>query len=246
MTGASRGLGAAAARVAAQMGAHVVISARSATELAQVAAAIEAEGGQVTAVPGDVSVLADCVQMVETAVSHTGRLDALINNAGIIQPIAPIAAADSAAWETLLRINLIGPVQLTRLALPYLRPVKGRIIHVSSGAAVNPVPGWGAYCASKAALNHFSQVLAVEEPDITTLTFRPGVVDTAMQAVIRQEGQTGMPEENYDWFVSLHHEGKLLSPELPARALVALALFAPHAWSGDFVQWDDSRVQTLF
>ncbi len=245
ITGASRGLGAATARIAAQMGAHVILNARSAIELAAVAQEIVETGGRATAVAGDVSIFTDCEKMVQTALAATGRLDALINNAGLIQPIAPIAEADPEGWAALLRVNLLGPVQLTRLALPHLRTSKGRLIHVSSGAAVNPVPGWGAYCASKAALNHFNQVLAAEEPDIITLTFRPGVVDTAMQAVIRQDGQKGMPAGDHGRFVSLHHKGELLPPEKPGRALAALALHAPAAWSGDFVQWDDARVQAL-
>ncbi len=245
ITGASRGLGAATARAAARLGAHVVLSARSAAELEAVAAAIVQEGGQATAVVGDVGNLAHCERMIAATIAATGRLDTLVNNAGIIQPIAPIAAAKASDWEALMRVNLIGPVQLTRLALPHLRASRGRVIHVSSGAAVAPIAGWGAYCASKAALNHFSRVLAVEEPEIVSLTFRPGVVDTAMQAVIRVAGREGMPEAEYGRFVAMHHEGRLLPPELPARALAALALFAPREWSGDFVQWDDARVQVL-
>ncbi len=245
ITGASRGLGAATARAVAQLGAHVVISARSAAELEAVAAAIVQAGDQATAVVGDVGKPDDCERMVAAALAATGRLDALINNAGVIHPIAPIAAAEATDWEALMRVNLLGPVQLTRLALPHLRASRGRVIHVSSGAAVTPIAGWGAYCASKAALNHFSRVLAIEEPEIISLTFRPGVVDTAMQAVIRVEGRKGMPEGEHGRFVSMHHEGRLLPPELPARALAALALFAPREWSGDFVQWDDARVQVL-
>ncbi|MCA9971403.1 MAG: SDR family NAD(P)-dependent oxidoreductase [Anaerolineales bacterium] len=245
ITGASRGLGAAAARQAAALGAHVILNARSADALTAVANAITAAGGRATAVPGDVSLEADCRRLVETAVAATGRLDALVNNAGTIDPIQAIANTDPDAWLHSWQVNVLGPMRLTQLALPHLRASRGRVLHVSSGAAVNAVPGWAAYCTAKAALNHFSRVLAAEEPDVTSISFRPGVVDTTMQAEIRRKGAAGMPTNDHAYFVSLHHEGKLLPPDEPGRALAFLALHAPRSWSGEFVQWDDHRVQQL-
>jgi len=245
ITGASRGLGAAMARIAAEMGAAVVINARSEGALEEVAAEIEQGGGTVLAVPGDVSKQADCAALVERTMARFGRLDALINNAGILEPVNPIAKADPAAWEYNLLVNVLGPMMLIQAAIPHLRERNGRVINVSSGAAVSAVPGWAAYCASKGALNQITRVLAKEEPAITAVAVRPGVVDTEMQAVIRKDGKSGMTEQDHRRFVGYHEGGELLAPEKPARALVALALHAPKEWSGEFLSWDDERVKAI-
>lgn len=252
ITGASRGLGAAAARLAARMGANVVLNARSDEALETVAAEIRQAGrralsspGQTLTAPGDISRREDCRRLVEQALERFGRLDAIVNNAGVIEPIAPVAQVKAQAWEKSFAVNLHGPVWLVQAALPHLRETRGRVINVSSGAAANPIPGWAAYSAAKAALNHFTRSLAIEEQGITAIAFRPGVVDTEMQVAIRSLGASGMPERAYNRFVQLHQKGQLLPPELPGRALAALALYAPPEWSGEFIQWDEERVQAL-
>lgn len=245
ITGASRGLGAAAAQTTAQMRANVVLMARSAADLESVAGQIRAAGGQALVVVGDVRKAADCQQAVEGAVDHFGGLDALVNNAGILEPIAPIAEGDPRAWERNWAVNVLGPVLMTQAALPHLRQGKGRVINVSSGAAVSVVSGWAAYCAAKAALNHFTRVLAEEEPAITALAFRPGVVDTDLQRQIRRQGAHGMPAEVHARFLRYHEEGDLLPPAVPACSLTALALYAPADWSGSFLSWDDEMVLSV-
>ncbi len=245
ITGASRGLGAAIARAAAELGAAVVLNARSAEALEAAAGQIAAAGGTALAVPGDVSRDDDCERLVDAAVSRFGRLDALVNNAGILEPIAPIAEADPQAWQRSWAVNVLGPVLMTRAALPHLRESGGRIVHISSGAANRPVVGWGAYCTTKAALNHLNRVLALEEPTLTTIAVRPGAVDTPMQGVLREKGAAGMTPEEHARFIRRYEEGDLLPPELPGRAIAVLALHAPHEWSGEFLSWDDDAVQAL-
>lgn len=245
ITGASRGLGAAVAQTTAQMKANVVLMARSAGDLESVAGAIRTAGGQALVVVGDVRQAADCQQAVEEAVTHFGRLDALVNNAGILEPISPIAEGDPRAWEKNWAVNVLGPVMMTQAGLPHLRQGKGRVINVSSGAAVSVVSGWAAYCVAKAALNHFTRVLAEEEPSITAIACRPGVVDTALQKQIRREGALGMPAEVHARFLRYHEEGELLPPAVPACSLTALALYAPADWSGTFLSWDDEIVLSL-
>jgi NAD(P)-dependent dehydrogenase (short-subunit alcohol dehydrogenase family) len=169
----------------------------------------------------------------------------VINNAGVLDPIERIENLEPSAWERNLAVNLLGPIYLSSIVTPYLRTQKGKLIHVSSGAAVSAIIGWGAYCASKAALNHFNKVLALEETDITCLTFRPGVVDTDMQAYIRSTGQDVMIQSEYEKFIKYKKFGELLPPELPGEALIKLAMFAPKSWSGDFVQWNEDRVSDL-
>jgi NAD(P)-dependent dehydrogenase (short-subunit alcohol dehydrogenase family) len=172
-------------------------------------------------------------------------LDGLVNNAGVLEPVALLAEADPAGWRTNIEVNLLGPFYLTHFALPHLRPRRGRVINVSSGAAVKTTEGWSAYSTAKAALNHFTRLLAAEEPEVVAVALRPGVVDTAMQATIREEGQEGMTGESHEKFVQYHEQGQLLPPEKPGRALALLALYAPHEWSGEFIAWDAPRVERL-
>jgi NAD(P)-dependent dehydrogenase (short-subunit alcohol dehydrogenase family) len=245
VTGASRGLGAATARMAAELGANVALVARSEDDLRAVAEEIREDGGQALVVTGDVSRAEDCRRAVGATVEHFRGLDAVVNNAGILEPIAPLAEGDTQAWERNLTVNVLGPVLVTQAALPHLRQREGRVLNVSSGAAVHIIPGWSAYCVAKAAVNHLTRAIAEEEPEVTALAFRPGVVDTAMQAAIRDTGGQGMPEEEYGRFVRYYEQGELLPPEVPGCALAVLALFAPHEWSGEFIAWDEERVQSL-
>ena len=245
VTGASRGLGAAAARILVEAGANVVMSARSEGALQENAAHFDSSGLQTLVVAADVSRPDDCRQMVERAVERFGELHAIINNAGMLTPIAPIAETDPDTWRLNIEVNLLGPYYLTRFALPYLRQGEGRVINVSSGAAVRATEGWSAYCAAKAGLNHFTSVLAAEEPQVVSLAVRPGVVDTEMQRTIREQGQAGMAQESHRRFVHYHESGELLPPEAPGRALAALALYAPAEWSGEFISWDEPRVNHL-
>lgn len=245
ITGASRGLGAAAARIVGQMKANVVLVARTQSDLETVAEEVRTAGGQALPLVGDVSRSADCRRAIEETVKAFGRIDALVNNAGILTPISPIASADPKEWERNWAVNVLGPVMLTQNALPYLRQSKGRVINVSSGAAVRAMRGWAAYCVAKAGVNHFTRLLAAEEPDITCISYRPGVVDTAMQAMIRRDGAQGMPEEMYARFVRYHEEGELLPPEVPGCPLAVLAFHAPREWGGAFLSWNDEQVRAL-
>lgn len=245
ITGASRGLGAAAAHWAARLGAGVVLMARSAGDLEEVAGEIRDAGGQVLVVLGDVSLPGDCQRAVAETVEQFGRLDGLVNNAGILGPIGPLADADLEGYEKNWAVNVLGPLLMTREAIPHLRESKGRILNVSSGAAVHAVEGWGAYCLAKGAVNQLTRMIAAEEPGITAISFRPGVVDTEMQALIRSQGGQGMPEEVHDRFVRYHREGQLLPPRVPGCVLATLVLQAPAEWSGAFLSWDDQEVRAL-
>ncbi|MFO7540877.1 MAG: SDR family NAD(P)-dependent oxidoreductase [Chloroflexota bacterium] len=245
ITGTSRGLGAAVAQILAEMGAAVVLNARSATPLHELRAEIEANGGTALALPGDVGQLETCRWLVAETIETFGRLNAVVHNAGVIDPIAPIAEADAQGWQTAVAVNLLGPMWLTQAALPHLRRRQGRVISVSSGAAEYGIPGWAGYCATKGALNQFNRVLAEEEPAITAVAVRPGVVDTAMQDEIREKGVDGMPAAAHGRFVEMHQQGSLLPPEKPGRAIALLALYAPLSWSGRFLSWDDAEVAAL-
>lgn len=245
VTGASRGLGAAIALELAKLGAKVVLVARSRAHLQEVAQKIEGIGGTAFAIPGDLRQENFCQALPRQVIAQWGQLDVLINNAGVIEPIAPIAEADMTSWKDNWAINFMAPVLLSQAAIPYLRQTEGRIINISSGASVNAIGGWAAYSTAKAALNHFTRILASEEPKITALAIRPGIINTEMQKVIRDRGQQRMAEANYQYLTALHRQGELLPPELPGRAIAHLALKAPRTWSGEFIQWNDERVLSL-
>lgn len=245
VTGASRGLGAAIARLLPRLGASIVLNARSEAALAVIAREIRSDGGRAEVVAGDLRQPELCEQLVRTALDRFDRLDAVINNAATLEPVAPVAEADPEAWARALAVNVIAPVLLARAALPALRVRQGRILNVSSGAAIRPKTAWAAYNASKAALNQITATLAREEPEITALAIDPGVMDTEMQAVIRAQGQGKMIDVEYQRFANLFEHGELGSPERPARSVAVLALHAPREWSGEFVIWNEDRVTDL-
>ena len=245
ITGASRGIGASAARLAAHLGACVTLAGRSEAALRDEAGKIQAAGGQALVVTADVSQEADCQAVAQQTLARFGRIDALVNNAGDIEPIRPAAEADPEAWKQNWSVNVLGTVMMLKHALPALRQSAGRVIIISSGASENPIPGWGPYCAAKAALNHLTRVLALEEPGITILALRPGIVDTDMQSVIRSKGPGRMGQRSYEWLAGLHEQGLLLPPDAPGKAIAVLAWAAPHEWSGQSLQWDDPRVREL-
>lgn len=244
VTGASRGLGAAVAGWLAKAGASLTLVARSEGDLNRLAEDLRHPGGRPLICRADISDYDACRRAVENTLERFGRIDSLVNNAGIVQPIAPISDSDPADWRYNLEVNLIGPFNLIRAAISHLRMRNGRIVNISSGAANLALENVSAYCTGKAALNHFTRVLAAEESALTALTVRPGVVDTAMQTYIRREGPTAMPAEQVAYYQQLKDHGQLEPPEVPARSIAWLALHAPRQFSGQFFDYDDPRISS--
>lgn len=242
VTGASRGLGSAVARWLGKAGAAVTVAARSADDLEATAASVQQYGGRCEIVCADVSDPRACRRIVDRTLARFGRLDALVNNAGILAPLNPLADSEPGEWRHNLAVNLHGPVSLCMAALAPLRARRGRIVNISSGAAERVIQAASAYCTAKAALNHFTRVLAAEEPEITTVALRPGVVDTAMQAALRRQGAQTMPPEQARFYRDLKEHGRLEPPRIPARSVAWLALRAPHEMSGQFLSYDDPAI----
>ncbi len=191
VTGASRGIGEAAARALGAAGAAVMLAARSGARTKQVAHEIIAAGGKAAAVTCDVSDYAACERLVAETITTFGAVDALINNAGVIEPISMTAEADPKAWARSIEINLIGAYYAIRAVLPgMLAAGGGRIINVSSGAALRPLEGWSAYCSGKAGLAMLTRAIDLEHgaAGIRVFGFQPGTTDTDMQVVIRASG----------------------------------------------------------
>lgn len=191
VTGASRGLGEGVARALASQGVRVMLAARDGNAAAAVAREIAAAGGEAHALAADVSDYAATERLIAETRARCGGLDILVNNAGVIEPIAEIAASDPGAWARNIAINLVGPYNAVRVALPgMLAAGGGTIVNVSSGAAYRPLEGWSAYCSGKAGLAMFTRAIALETQGkgIRVFGFSPGTIDTEMQVKIRASG----------------------------------------------------------
>lgn len=110
------------------------------------------------------------------------------------------------------------------------------MVFTSSGVSTGAYSTWGAYGASKAAINHFARQLAVEEPNITSIAVRPGVVDTDMQRQLREVHSTVMAAKDNDKFQGLHQAGKLLRPDQPGHVMARMVLDPPKELSGKYVE----------
>ena len=185
ITGASRGLGAVLASFLAQQQYDLVITARGAEPLEAAAQALVENGGEVLALPGDVSDPTHRRRLVEASASVFGRLDVLVNNASTLgpTPLSVLADYPLEGLEQVLTVNLLAPLALVQLALPLLRQSGGLVVNISSDAAVAGYPGWGGYGASKAALDLVSATLANELRDegVGAVSVDPGDMRTQMQ-----------------------------------------------------------------
>lgn len=202
VTGASRGIGAAAALALGKAGATLLLTARDGALAGDVAQSVIAAGGRATAHACDVSDYAAVAALVHEATGRFGRLDALINNAGVIEPISRIEDSDPAAWARNIEINLTGAYNAIRAVMgPMIQAGGGTIVNVSSGAAIRPLEGWSAYCTGKAGLHMLTRAVHLEtaEKGIRVFGFQPGTTDTDMQVLIRASRMnpiSQIPREN--------------------------------------------------
>ncbi len=180
ITGASRGLGLALARVLAAGGWELVVDARGEDDL-RAAAADLGPAAAVHAVPGDVADEAHRLDLAAAVDSLGGGLDLLVHNASRLGP-SPLPSIAKYPLEELERVyaaNVFGPLRLTQLLLPCMGP-DARIVSITSDAAVEPYEGWGGYGSSKAALEQWTRVLAAERPDLRVYVLDPGDMRTQM------------------------------------------------------------------
>jgi NAD(P)-dependent dehydrogenase (short-subunit alcohol dehydrogenase family) len=216
VTGASRGIGAAAALALGEAGASVVLAARTTAQAEANARQINAAGGKAAAIACDVSDYAACQRLVQETTERFGPPDVLVNNAGVIEPISMVGEADPAEWARSIEINLIGAYYTIRAVLPgMIERGHGDIINVSSGAAHRPLEGWSAYCAGKAGLAMLTRSIDLEHrpAGIRVFGFQPGTTDTDMQVTIRASGVNMVSRIPREQLTPVAH---------PARAIVYL------------------------
>lgn len=232
ITGASRGIGAAAAREFASLGARVVLLARSRDAIAELAGEI---GQTALAVPCDVARYWEVEAAFGAAVDTFGSLDVVVNNAGVIEPVARIEDTDPDAWGQVIDINLKGTFNGIRAALPHMTG-GGTIIGISSGAATNALEGWSHYCASKAAALMLTRSLHKEMGDrgIRALGLSPGTVATQMQIDIKASAMN--PVAALDW--SDH-----IPPEWPAKTLAWMCTDAADPYLGGDISLRDEGIR---
>lgn len=210
VTGASRGIGASAARVFADAGANVALMARSAAPLEALAAEI---GARALALPCDVADFAAVEAALAKAKSQFGALDILIANAGMIDPIARLTESDPADWAHLIQVNISGVFNIMRAGVPMMNKQGGTVISVGSGAARRPLEGWSAYCSSKAGSLMLMRALDLEEREngLRVMSLSPGTVATQMQREIKASGINKVSQLEWEDHVP---------PEWPAQTLL--------------------------
>lgn len=235
VTGASRGIGAATALALARRGFHTVLAVRDPAGAVPVLTQIEAEGGTAWAVALDVRDGGSVRAAMDECLRREGRLDALVNNAGNIEPIGLLGDTDEQAWLANHDVNLHGPYRTIRAALPALLSSPAAVIvNLSSGAAHATREGWSAYCSGKAGLAMLTRCVAHEYPAIACYGFQPGFVDTAMQASIRASGINDisrMPRSN------------LAPAERPAEYIAWLCDARPADLGGQDLSINDAALQ---
>ena len=225
ITGASGGLGAATAALFAAQGARLLLVGRDERRLQQVQQQIEAKVMlSPSCLVADLSESASTAQLAHEALQACGRIDILVNNAAVVEPIQLCVASSIEHWQRLFAINVFAVQQLTAAMLPAMHEQGwGRIINVSSGAAVMNIRGLAAYNASKAALERMTATLAaeIEGSGVIASLFRPGQFASAMQQQLRTAPADAFPEVGH-WRENFKRGG-LRSPEVPARGLLWLA-----------------------
>jgi benzil reductase ((S)-benzoin forming) len=217
VTGASRGLGAGLATAFADAALALGLCSRSEPVLA--------DGPTVVARQLDVTDAAAVDAFAAEVADRLGRIDLWVNNAGVLEPIEPLRHADPSVIARNLEVNVLGVVHGTQAFVRHVRsrPGEGVLINISSGAASSGYAGWGAYSASKAAVERLTEVVQLEEGDhgLRAYAVSPGVVDTDMQALIRATPADRFPA--VERFRQRKAEGRFNSPAHVARHLLAIA-----------------------
>jgi NAD(P)-dependent dehydrogenase (short-subunit alcohol dehydrogenase family) len=238
VTGASRGIGAAAARELAGHGVSVLLAARTAGEIEAIAGEIREAGGTAEALTCDVARYEDMAAAVARCQAAFGALDILVNNAGVIEPIARLADSDPEAWALSVDINYKGVYFGLRAAIPVMAAQQGGgvIVNLSSGAAVNPREGWSHYSSAKAAVLMLTRTVDLEyrEHGIRIVGLSPGTVATEMQVKIKASGLNEISQLD----PSAH-----APVEAPARAIAWLCTEDAAEFAGTDVALRDEEIR---
>lgn len=215
ITGASRGLGAGIAARFAEHGVQLGLCARREPEVPA--------GSEAIVQSVDVTDAAHLDRFADIVAETFGEIDLWINNAGVLDPIGPMRELEPDHLDRAIAVNLGGVVHGTQCFVERAAeadPARRTLINISSGAASSVYEGWSIYGATKAAVDHLTRIVDVEEPDVACFSVSPGVVDTEMQRLIREQDAESFPA--VDRFVAIHEQGAWNSPAWIADHLLAL------------------------
>jgi short-subunit dehydrogenase len=220
ITGASSGIGRELAYQLSEQGAWLALAARDAPQLETVAVECRRRGGRAVCIRTDVSAQSQCQALVTRSVQEYGRIDTLINNAGVSMWGGFSEIRDPAFLESIIRVNYMGSVYCTYYALPYLKQGRGRIVGISSLAGKTGVPTRTGYAASKHAMAGFFDSLRIElaQDGVSVTMIYPGFVRTEIRA--RAIGADGQPVGRRD---SLVREREAMSVERCVQLIVRAA-----------------------
>lgn len=242
VTGGGRGLGRAYALALAAAGAAVAVTARTAAEIESVAQAIEQNGGRALAIAADVTDQNTVTQMVTAVEQNLGPVDLLVNNAGVLRAIAPIAEIEADDWWREVEINVRGPFLCMQAVLPgMIARRRGRIINLASAAGLGPLVGGSAYCLSKAALIRLSEQLALEtkEQGIAVFAIHPGTVRTPMNEHLHNSELVGQRVPwVQQWIRQLYVDGQDTPIERSVNLVLQLASGKADGLSGCYLDVD--------
>ena len=225
VTGAGRGIGRGIALAMAEAGARVGLLSRTQSELDDACAEINAAGGTAVALVADVGEGEQTRRAVARLVSQLGPVEILVNNAAVVWPLGPSWKVDPDQVSAALAINVVGPMALTGHVLPdMVGSGWGRIVNVSAAIAAHPsmLAGINTYATSKGALEAHTLNLAAElhGTGVTANVYRPGTVDTSMQAYIREQPPEQIGAALHDRFTAMHSSGSLITPRASATSLI--------------------------
>ena len=248
ITGASRGLGVHIARAMWDNGANLLLVARSVDDLNKLKKDLEtvsATGQGVYTAAVDLGLPEATDIIIEEAQKVWGRLDGLVNNAGILGPVGPLWQNPWKAWEETIRVNLLAPVALCRACIQWMKKDgQGKIINLSGGGATGPRPNFSAYAVAKTGIVRFTEILAQEIQDfnIQVNSIAPGALNTDMLEDVLRKNPENVGEDEYEKALKQKEAGGA-SPEKAARLCVFLASSASDGITGKLISaiWDPWR-----
>ncbi len=243
VTGATSGIGMATAVKFAANGMNVVLSGRNQSKLEEVAASIKSAGGNAKTVAADMTDEKDIKRLVDETVASFGRIDVLVNAAGIIAN-GTVQDTRLADWDYMMNLNVRGPFYLMQLCMPHLIAQRGNVVNLSSVTGIRAFPGILAYCASKAALEQMTRCVALEvAPEgVRVNNVNPGVIITELHK------RSGMGSDAYETFLdhskSTHPIGRVGTPDEVAELIFFLASPKAGFITGASHSIDGGRAQT--
>ena len=223
VTGASKGLGRSICEILATNGFTVIGLARESNELISLEKSLKEKNSESMIYPCDLSSEAQILSTAQKISEKFTTINGVIHNAGIIGPVGSMFEVDTNLWNETIQVNLLAVQQLTKLLHPLMiNAQRCRVTTISSGAAVNSLESWSAYCTSKAGLEMWTRSLADEGSShgISAVSVAPGIVDTDMQATIRSVSVDDFPM--VERFIGFHNNGDLVAPDVVAKSLYQL------------------------